>query len=70
MIKIYKNSQMTEFINEYIHSERDRKILIDRFINGLTYKEQSLRYNMSERQLIRITDDAEELFDEIDRLSA
>lgn len=36
---MYSNTQIANLIDEYIHSERDRKILKDRLINGLTYAE-------------------------------
>lgn len=50
----YTNSEITAFIDEHIHSERDREILKDRFVNGLTFPELSAKYHISERQLKRI----------------
>lgn len=50
----YTNQDMIELINQYIHSARDRDILIDRYINGLTFGELSLKYNLCDRQIKRI----------------
>ena len=53
-MKDYSNSQFIEIVNEYIHSERDRSILIDRYVNGLLFKELEDKYGLSERQVKRI----------------
>ena len=58
----YTNSEIIAYINEYIHSERDRKILLDRFVNGLTFKELEARHNLSERQIKRIVRKADNFF--------
>jgi len=58
---IYTNSQMTELINEYIHSERDRAILIDRFINGYTFETIAEKHDLSVRQVKRIVKKADGL---------
>lgn len=50
----YTNSEITLHINEHIHSQRDREILIDRFVNGLTFSEISEKYFISDRQAKRI----------------
>ena len=50
----YTNSQIEKLINEHIHSERDRNIMIDRFVNGLTFSELSDKFYLSERQVKRI----------------
>lgn len=50
----YSNSRIIELINEYVHSSRDREILIDRFVNGLTFSELSEKYFLSERHVKRI----------------
>ena len=50
---------MTELINEYIHSQRDREILIDRFVNGLTFSELEDKHHLSERQIKRIVKKAD-----------
>ena len=40
----YTNSQIRGIIGEYIHSERDREILLYRFIDGLTIEQIASRY--------------------------
>ena len=60
-MKQYSNSDMVRLINEYIHSERDRAILIDRFVNGLTFAELADKYYLSERQIKRIVKKADAL---------
>ena len=61
MNKVYSNAEMTHLINEYIHSERDRNILIDRLVNGLTFSELEDKYHLSERQIKRIVKRADAL---------
>ena len=55
----YSNSEFIRLADEYIHSVRDRVIIIDRFTNGLTFAELSDRYYMSERQIKRIVKKAD-----------
>lgn len=50
----YTNSEIINLINEYVHSERDRQIMIERFVNGLTFSELSDKFYLSERQIKRI----------------
>lgn len=57
----YTNSRMAELIDEYIHSARDRQILKDRFIDGLTFAELEDKHNLSERQIKRIVKKADTL---------
>jgi len=40
----YTNSRIRELIEEYIHSERDREILVYRLVHGLTYEQIASRY--------------------------
>lgn len=47
----YTNSQFTALVNEHTHSERDRNILIDRYVNGLLFKELADKYGLSERRI-------------------
>jgi len=61
-MKEYMNSQIAALIDEYIHSQRDREILKDRFINGLTFSELSGKYYLSERQIKRIVAKADTIF--------
>ena len=50
----YTNSQIRELIAEYIHSERDRKILERRLIDGVTFERLSEEFDMSVSQGKRI----------------
>ena len=60
-MKEYTNSQIAALIDEYIHSQRDRAILKDRFINGLTFSELSAKHYLSERQIKRIVAKADKI---------
>ena len=60
-MKEYTNSEMIALINEYVHSERDREILTERFVNGLTFAELSDKFFLSERQIKRIVKKADPL---------
>lgn len=59
MMKEYSNTEITNLINEYIHSDRDRKILRDRFVNGLTFNELEEKYHLSTSQTKRIVKKAD-----------
>ena len=48
------NSQIRNVIDEYIHSERDRFILYDRYINGYTFERISEKHDLSTVQTKRI----------------
>ena len=48
------NSKITEVVDEYIHSERDRRLLKDRWINGYTYEKLGEMYFLSDVQVKRI----------------
>lgn len=50
----YTNSGMILLIDEYIHSERDRKILKRRLIDGLTYENLAEEFDLSVTQVKRI----------------
>ena len=50
----YSNSQMRHLIEEYIHNERDRKILIRRFIDGRTFDALAEEFDLSVRQVKNI----------------
>ena len=47
----YRNSQISELIDEHVHSERDRRIMKSRYIDGLAFKELEEAYNLSERRI-------------------
>lgn len=48
------NSRIKEVISEYIHSERDREILTDRYVNGYTFERIAEKQDMSTVQIKRI----------------
>ena len=48
---------MFRVIDEWIHSARDRKILKDRFINGLALEALAERHDMSASHIRRIIED-------------
>ena len=48
------NSELAILIYEKVHSERDRQIMKDRLINGLTYEKLAERYDLSTRQVKNI----------------
>lgn len=50
----YSNSQIREVIAEWIHSERDRKILERRLIDGITFERLAEEFDMSVRQMKNI----------------
>lgn len=50
----YTNSEIAAIIAERIHSERDRRLLRRRFIDGQTYDELSVEFFLSRRQVARI----------------
>lgn len=57
----YSNSQISELIAEYIHSERDRKILIRRLVDGITFERLAEEQDMSVRQIKNIVYRDEEI---------
>ena len=57
----YTNSQIRELIAEYIHSERDRDILLRRLIDGVTYERLAEEFDMSPRQMRTIVHKGESI---------
>lgn len=47
----YTNSQIRELIREHIHSERDRKILFRRLVDGITFERLAEEFELSPRQI-------------------
>lgn len=47
-------SEAKRLINEWIYSDRDRNILIDRFLNGIDLAELASKYTMSLSQVKRV----------------
>ena len=56
------NSEIEKYIDEWIHSERDRKILKRRFIDGICFEPLAEEFDMSVRQMKNIVYRAENEF--------
>lgn len=50
----YTNSHIAALIDEHIHSERDRRLLKRRLIDGVCYEPLSEEFGLSDRQVRRI----------------
>lgn len=50
-MKWLKNSEIKTYIDEYIHSERDRAIMKRRMIDGITYETIAEEFQMSTRHI-------------------
>lgn len=50
----YTNSQIRELISEHVHSERDRRLLERRLIDGVVFEKLGEKFDMSDRQVRRI----------------
>ena len=50
----YTNSRIREIIGEHIHSERDRRILERRLIDGITFEKLAEENELSVSQVKRI----------------
>ena len=50
----YTNSRIREVIAEHIHSERDRRILERRLIDGITFEQLAEEFEISVSQVKRI----------------
>lgn len=48
------NSEIDYLIDQWIRSERDRAILKDRLINGMTFERLAEKHDMSVRQIQNI----------------
>ena len=50
----YTNSEITEIINEYIHNERNRKLLLRRYVDGICLEPLAEEFDLSVRQVKNI----------------
>jgi DNA-directed RNA polymerase specialized sigma subunit len=50
----YTNSQIRDIIAEYIHNERDRRLLERRLIDGITFERLAEEFELSVSQVKRI----------------
>lgn len=53
-MKEYTNSQICALIDEHVHSERDRRILKRRLVDGVCFEPLAEEFDMSDRQIKRI----------------
>ena len=62
----YTNTQITHLINDRIHRERDRKILIRRLVDGVCFEPLAEEFGMSVRGIKYIVYNAQKvLFDTV-----
>lgn len=57
----YTNSQISNLIDEYIHSERDRAILKRRLIDGICYEPLAEEFDLSVKQMRNIIRKSEDI---------
>ena len=50
----YSNSEIANIIDEWIHNQKYRDILKDRYINGLTYERLAEAHDISPRHAQKI----------------
>ena len=50
----YSNSEITRVIDEYIHNERNRKLLKRRYVDGITLEALAEEFDLSVRQVKNI----------------
>ena len=50
----YSNSRMRWLITEYVHHERNRAILLRRYLDGICYEPLAEEFDMSVRQVQNI----------------
>ena len=55
----YTNSQIDKLIDEYIHNERDRKILKRRLIDGICYEPLAEEIGLTPKQVRNIVNKSE-----------
>ena len=59
VMREYTNTEISILIDEYIHSERDRKILKRRLIDGICYEPLAEEFDLSPKQIQNIISHAE-----------
>lgn len=57
----YTNSQMTQLIDEHIHSARDRALLKRRLIDGIRFEPLAEEFDLSVRHTKTIVKQAQEI---------
>ena len=52
--KFYSNFRLREIVEEYIHSERDRQVLIEKYCNKKTIRQLADQFYLSETSIKNI----------------
>ena len=55
--KFYSNSRLREIVEDYIHSERDRQVLIEKYCNKKTITQLADMFYLSETSIKNIISD-------------
>lgn len=50
----YSNTEITRVINEYIHNQRNRNLLLRRYVDGITLESLAEEFDLSVRQVKNI----------------
>ena len=50
----YSNQRVIELIDDYIHNARDREILRDNLVDGLSYNELANKYHLTYERIKKI----------------
>ena len=53
-MKEYTNPHIRKVIDDYVHNQRDRSILVRRYIDGICYEPLAEEFSLSERQVKNI----------------
>ena len=48
------SSEIINLVNEYVHNAEHRQMLIDRFVDGMTFSALADKYHYSERYIKKI----------------
>ena len=54
MQKLWSNSRLREIVNDYVHHERDREILIRKHCDHRTIEQLAEEFQLSDSQIKRI----------------
>jgi len=53
----YTNSEITHVINEYVHSKRDRDVLLACYVDGITHENIAEAVKLTPRRVSKIISD-------------
>ena len=57
----YTNSQIRFLIGEHIHNQRDRNVLLSRYVDGMTYERIGEKYGLSTQRVKTIVYKAQKI---------